>query len=175
MKYYATKEGYIFSTRKQLKAVKHHTGYLVVSIHDGTKPKQYRVHRYVWEHFNGPIPADRVVDHIDGDKTNNALINLRLVSNKQNINYARSMLGNWTKKGEDVYCSKITNEKFFQMVQDFVNGLTNEEIGAKYDLHSRYVSLVRHKRRWKHLWEMCPEDIVIPTGVLKKKENTKAA
>lgn len=172
MEYYATKEGHVFSTRKQLKATKHHTGYLVVSIHTNRKVKQYRVHRFVWEYFNGAIPVDMIIDHIDGDKTNNALSNLRLASNKQNIDYARSMLGNWTKKGEDVYCSKITNDEFFQMVQDFINGMTNDDIGTKYNLHPRYVSLVRHKRRWQHLWELCPEDLIIPSGVLKKRSNT---
>lgn len=169
MEYYATEEGHIFSTRKQLKAVKHHSGYLVVTIHSNGKPKQRRVHRYVWEYFNGKIPSDLIIDHIDGDKTNNALSNLRLVSAKQNIEYARSMRGNWTTKGQDVYCSKITNDDFAQMVQDFIDGMTNDEIGIKYNLHPRYVSLIRHKRRWQHLWKMYSEDMVIPTGVLKKK------
>ena len=169
MKYYATEDGHIFSTRKRLKQITHHTGYLVVSIYgDDRIKKQYRVHRFVWEHFNGPIPDDKVIDHIDGDKTNNALSNLRLVSDKQNIHYARSMLGNWTPKGQDVYCSKITNDKFFEMVKDFVAGMTNDDVGAKYGLHPRYVSLVRHKRRWKHLWALCSDDLVIPSGILKK-------
>jgi hypothetical protein len=170
MEYFATENGHIFSTRKQMKQTKHHTGYLVVTISNKEQTRQHRVHRFVWEYFNGPIPPDKVIDHIDGDKTNNALSNLRLVTNKQNIHYARSMRGNWSNKGQDVYCSKITNEQFVEMVNDFVNGMTNDDVGLKYGLHPRYVSLVRHKRRWQHLWQMFPEDIVIPSGVLKKRK-----
>jgi hypothetical protein len=172
MEYFATKDGRIFSTRQQMKVTTHHSGYLVLTISKQKQRKQYRVHRFVWEYFNGPIPPDKVIDHIDGDKTNNALSNLRLVSNKENIQHARSMLGDWNLKGQDVYCSKLTNDQFMKMVDDFVSGMTNDDIALKYGLHSRYVSLIRHKRRWKHLWEMLPKDIVIPSGVLKKKEST---
>ena len=48
------------------------------------------VHRIVWESFNGPIPDDMDVDHIDGNPQNNALSNLRLLSHQDNLK-ARKM------------------------------------------------------------------------------------
>ena len=47
-----------------------------------------RAHQVAWVWANGPIPRGMEIDHIDGDGTNNALANLRLVSHKQN---ARNM------------------------------------------------------------------------------------
>lgn len=44
----------------------------------------YGVHRIVWTIHNGEIPSDLFVDHIDGDKTNNSVQNLRLVNAKHN-------------------------------------------------------------------------------------------
>ena len=170
MEYHATKEGHIFSTRKQLKSTKHHTGYMVVTIYTKKKAKQERVHRFIWEYFNGKIPIDKMIDHIDGDKTNNCLTNLRLASAKQNIDYARSMRGNWNNVGQSVYNSKITDALFFEMVNDFVMGMSNDKIGEKYGLHPRYVSLIRHKRRWQHLWKLCSNDIIIPSGILNKRK-----
>ena len=38
-----------------------------------------RLHRAVWEHFNGPIPEGYHVHHIDGDRTNNQIDNLALM------------------------------------------------------------------------------------------------
>lgn len=34
------------------------------------------MHRYVWQHYNGEIPEQHDVHHIDGDKTNNDISNL---------------------------------------------------------------------------------------------------
>ena len=44
-------------------------------------------HRLVYKAFNGPIPAGYSIDHIDQDKTNNKLSNLRALTPKeQNMN-----------------------------------------------------------------------------------------
>lgn len=43
-----------------------------------------RVHRILWEMANGPIPKGIEIDHIDRDKGNNRLSNLRLATRKEN-------------------------------------------------------------------------------------------
>lgn len=43
-----------------------------------------RVHRVVWEMHNGNIPKGLVIDHIDGDPSNNKIENLRLATSSQN-------------------------------------------------------------------------------------------
>jgi hypothetical protein len=39
-----------------------------------------RLHRAVWESANGPVPEGYVIHHIDGNKGNNALENLEMVT-----------------------------------------------------------------------------------------------
>ena len=46
--------------------------------------KHYQVHRVIWALIHGECPADMVIDHIDGNGTNNRIDNLRLVSPSQN-------------------------------------------------------------------------------------------
>lgn len=48
------------------------------------KRRWYYTHRVVWILHNGFIEDDLVIDHIDGDATNNNILNLRLVSRKIN-------------------------------------------------------------------------------------------
>lgn len=49
--------------------------------------------------------------------------------------------------------SKLTNNQFFEIVELFKSGKTNSDIASIYNLHDRYVSLIRHKRRFKKLWD----------------------
>ena len=69
MKMHLTNNGYVQNTYK-------HT--------DGKPYKHYR-HRVVWYYFNGEVPENMEIDHVDGDKTNNSLSNLRIVSRKDNM------------------------------------------------------------------------------------------
>lgn len=57
----------------------HKSGYLHVSF-DGKKQK---LHRLIWEYHNGSQP-EGVIDHINGDKTDNRIENLRDVSQQTN-------------------------------------------------------------------------------------------
>ncbi|AZF94990.1 putative endonuclease [Pectobacterium phage Zenivior_B1] len=47
--------------------------------------KQHRRSRLVWEIHHGPIPVDKVVDHINGMRTDDRIENLQLVSQAENI------------------------------------------------------------------------------------------
>ncbi len=56
--------------------------YMYVSING----KHLLKHRVIWEAFMGEIPEGMQIDHIDTNKFNNNLSNLRLVTDKQNKN-----------------------------------------------------------------------------------------
>ncbi len=45
-----------------------------------TKEYTFLAHRWVWENHNGPIPDNMDVHHIDGNKANNELENLMILS-----------------------------------------------------------------------------------------------
>ena len=42
-------------------------------------------HRIVWEQHNGPIPDGMTIDHINGNKKDNRIENLQMLSRKDNI------------------------------------------------------------------------------------------
>lgn len=54
------------------------------------KSRELRAHRVAWVCANGPIPEGCEIDHIDGDKTNNRLSNLRAVSHAENCRNQRA-------------------------------------------------------------------------------------
>ena len=48
-------------------------------------------HRYIWEQSNGKIPKDYFIHHINGNKKDNRLLNLKLVSRKEHGRLHRIM------------------------------------------------------------------------------------
>jgi len=62
------------------------TGYYQVNLTNANKVRsKHYVHGLVWEAFNGKIPEGLEIDHIDNDKNNNNLSNLRLVTRRDNM------------------------------------------------------------------------------------------
>ena len=53
---------------------------------------RHRLHRIVWEAFNGKIPQGMQIDHINDDKTDNTLSNLQLLTQGENVSKARRVV-----------------------------------------------------------------------------------
>lgn len=62
-------------------------GYFAVGLYKNKQQRQFIVHRLVWTVFNGPIPENMQINHINEDKTDNRLANLNTMSAKENINW----------------------------------------------------------------------------------------
>jgi len=109
-------------------------GYHQVSLYYGAKlPKQLLVHRLVWEAFNGTIPKDMQIDHIDNNKTNNKLSNLQLLSVQDNM---KKM---WDRRGR--------SEKK-EIVKDWLaRGYSRKFISDNLDIGHPYISLIANGKR----------------------------
>ena len=63
-------------------------GYEKVSLQINKKAKLISVHRAVYETFKGPIPPGMQINHIDGNKLNNCIDNLEIVTGSENVQHA---------------------------------------------------------------------------------------
>lgn len=81
-------------------------GYLMIRI-DGLK---HKAHRLAWLYVYGEHPAGEI-DHINGEKSDNRICNLRLASNPQNQANRRRNAGKPTPKGVRVLPSGNFNAR----------------------------------------------------------------
>ena len=69
-----------------------------------------KFHRVLWEAFNGPIPEGMQIDHINGERDDNRLDNLRLVTRAENLRGYNKALKGSTSRYRGVRLSKRTNK-----------------------------------------------------------------
>ncbi len=84
-------------------------GYLQIQI-DG---KSFLVHRLIYEHVHGPIPDGMVIDHINRDKKDNRIENLRLATistNSHNSSLRKDSTTGVKGVGFDKCCNKFRGE-----------------------------------------------------------------
>ena len=82
------KNGSLVTVKERILKLKlTHRGYYRVDLWKQSIGKHYKVHRLVWEAFNGPIPEGLQVNHINEVKTDNRLSNLNLMTCKENSNW----------------------------------------------------------------------------------------
>ena len=80
------------------------TGYYQIGLCKNSKVKNYKIHRLVYEAFINKINDNYQINHIDSNRLNNSLLNLELVTNREN-QYHR------LNKNHKFYCIGITTKK----------------------------------------------------------------
>lgn len=99
-------------------------GYRIIK-YKGTNLK---AHRIVYAKFAGLLQAEMVVNHIDGNKTNNSFENLELVSESANRIHAYRVLGHNPNRGN----AKVPWEKVDSIRADRAGGMKLHELQDKY-------------------------------------------
>jgi hypothetical protein len=111
------------------------SGYIRITVRIGKVRKQIRAHRLAWFFYYSKLPT--VVDHIDGIKTNNNILNLRqctLCENQMN----RGRQSNNTSGRKGVYQCARSNKWIARIRANKINhhiGSFNtiDEAGKAYD------------------------------------------
>lgn len=124
-------------------------GYLMVGPTVDGKNVQTFVHVMVIECFVGPRPKGMHINHIDGVKTNNAIVNLEYCSRAENMAHA-SRTGLFAR-GARHYKTKLTEDdvRAIRAARDGGESLTT--ICARYGIGKPAASMIANRKTWRHV------------------------
>lgn len=151
--YYITKSGNLYSTyiiggqgKTDINKIhkvaygQDRDGYYRVILSDNSNRKYIKIHQIVVNQFLGGCPKDMVVNHIDGDKHNNNVNNLEVITNKENIQHAwktglTNKENNPNRLKINVFDKKQNKQYYFTSLED-----THKTFP---ELSKRYINYIR--------------------------------
>lgn len=127
------------------------SGYAFANIGNANGFRKCKIHRLVWLTFRGKIPKPLQINHIDGDKTNNHLSNLELVTASENVRHSYRTGASKPRYGEDNSSARFTLANITSMRKRHANGERVSAIALDYDTEPSVISKIVRRERWKHV------------------------
>ena len=125
-------------------------GYLRVILWKDGGYRLFLAHRLVAIAFLGKIPENHEVNHLDGNKQNNSILNLEYVTRSENNKHAyRTGL---MHKGDNHCNACLTSEQVIQIVElHDHSGLGYRKLGQMFGVERTTIQAIIKGRSWSHL------------------------
>lgn len=138
-------------TGKILKPTKDSTGYYTHNFKINGKSKVVRLHRVLAECFIPNPNLYRVVNHIDGNKTNNTISNLEWVTHQGNSRHAYDnglMVKAPHKPGESNGMSKLKESDVLYIRS---SNLSRLELSQMFGVSKTLIGYIINRKSWRHI------------------------
>ena len=133
---------------KRMKGSLDTSGYVSYTMRVGDKQYSILGHRFVWFCFNGKLPSAMVVNHINGNKIDNRIENLELLSPGDNQKHAIEIGLRHPHKGSDIGTSKLTEEDIVKIRKD---SRRQTQIAKDYGVTQACISAIKCRKTWSHV------------------------
>jgi len=154
-KYAITETGRVWSHRHKrfLKPCLSKGYYYLCLYQDNGERKFKLLHTLILETFVGPCPKGMGCRHLNGNKQDNRLCNLKWGTQKQNIQDSIRHGTKVNNKGERNVNAKLTEQDVRMIVYMYRTGeFIKSEISGIYQLSQGHIDKIMRKEKWKHIW-----------------------
>lgn len=127
-------------------------GYLEVTLRNKEGKQQSKlIHHLVVKYFMNYITKKLglVINHKDGNKLNNKLENLEIVTRSRNSKHAYEIGLNKPRLGEKSNLSKLKYKEVQQIKNMLKSGYSSKEIAHKFNIHATTISKIKTGKTWK--------------------------
>lgn len=146
--YLISSNGRVKRNKKLLKPGLAGNGYFTVALCRDGIAKSHTIHTMVAIAFIGKRSLNKQVNHKDGLKTNNNVINLEYSTNRENSIHA--VINGLNPSGEKCYWAKLNKKQIDMIRKEHVPyKITYEYLSKKYGVSSSAISLIVRGERWK--------------------------
>jgi len=129
-------------------------GYLKVTLRKNGEKRTFTVHKLISSTFFGVNPDGMCVNHKDGVKINNNILNLEYVTYSENTIHAFAN-GLMNKAiGERISNSKITESDVHIIDALLDEGKSQTFIAKIYNIDQSAISNIKRRRNWSHVKKM---------------------
>lgn len=133
---------------KQIRPSKVGKGYAKVSFQTGKTKKDWLVHRLVLIKFKG-LEEGKQCSHLDGNKLNNHINNLKWVTQKENEAH-KKMHGTYPI-GDKNPNSKLKKEDVLEIRKLYLDGFKQRQLSNMFNICKSQVSHIVSKKAWRSL------------------------
>ncbi len=135
---------------KVLRQVLRKDGRYSVSLSRKSKSGHLLVHALVAAAFIGPKPIGKDVNHIDGNKQNNASSNLEYITRSENIKHSYRLGIHPRMQGELCGQSKLSSFQVAEIKRLRKSGMRYDHISPYFDVSPQHISRICRGIDWKH-------------------------
>lgn len=130
-------------------------GYAYTHFNVNGKQKHFRLAGLILLSFVGPCPSGMQCRHLDGDKKNNHLSNLKWGTPKENIQDAIQHGTHCSlRRGDESNRSILCTEQVQVIFHAYHDGAaTQPELADAFNVSDVHISRIVNKKSWSHLWE----------------------
>lgn len=105
-------------------------------------------------HFIPNPENKREVNHIDGNKWNNNIINLEWATRSENQKHAYKIWLQQSKKWEDCPLSKLNKKDVTEIRRLYKNwGIYQNDIAKMFNVARTTISAITNNYNWKNIWK----------------------
>jgi hypothetical protein len=134
---------------------KHNSGYLMGTAGPSRKERySILLHRLIWIVANGDIPDKIEINHKNGIKWDNRLINLELTTKSGNALHSRRILGNkgGLVRGEESGNAKLKEWQVLEIRERYVKRKVGLKfLAEEYNISMSTISDIIKRRHWKEI------------------------
>jgi len=149
--YEVSNTGYIRSGHvgRILKPSLSRQGYARINAWVGGKPISIAVHRIIAEVFIENPKSLPIVNHIDGNPSNNRVENLEWTTIKENVQHAVDT--GLASRGEECTVAKLTEAQVIVIISLIETGISVIDVSRRYGVSAAAISHIWNGKTWKHI------------------------